>query len=184
MRWGFHMVIQGDDKQREKVIQSLWYIGHMWDPGRNREDEKKWLQSERGRAEGSLLWFILLSFRACVAENKIGSVDHITLYPLQIFTSPRLDQWQNVYIYQLPSTIWRHVFLRVFLSFANQGKFAHFNTPHELDALLSYRVHWAKKIFDWKSVASSTIMQNDSYLTLEVLSVTWKAWCIQADSGM
>lgn len=45
-----------------------------------------------------------------------------------------------------------------FLSFANQGKFAHFNTPHELDALLSYTVHWAQKIFDWKSVASITIM--------------------------
>lgn len=52
------------------------------------ERMKKRLQSERGRAEGSLLWFILLSFRACVSENKISSVDHITLHPLQISTSP------------------------------------------------------------------------------------------------
>lgn len=27
MRWGFHMVIHRDDKQRGKVIQSKWYIG-------------------------------------------------------------------------------------------------------------------------------------------------------------
>ncbi len=84
MRWGFHMVIQGDDKQREKVIQSKWYIGHMWNKKRG---WKKTLDF-RGRggegAERSLLWFIQ-GFRACVSENKISSVDHITLHPLQIF---------------------------------------------------------------------------------------------------
>lgn len=43
------------------------------------EDEKKLKEKEGG--VGSLFWFIQ-SFSACVAENKISLVAHITLHPL------------------------------------------------------------------------------------------------------
>lgn len=37
-RWGFHMSILGDDKQKDKVIHFKWYIEHMWE--RVREEKK------------------------------------------------------------------------------------------------------------------------------------------------